>query len=126
MKEEHRLAQSIKISILRLAYITEHGGVGDLESADFAFGEDQLVLVLGRMNTEESRNAFIELFDYQLPDTVWDAIAQVTSEYQNDLIPLFKARIGTPIAESPYLEVVTQEERDRQLENWISELSSNP
>lgn len=122
MSEDQQLAQSIKVSILRLAAISEQDNIANLKSEDWEFGEDQLVLLLGRLNTPESLAAFVELFDFQLGDVIYNSIGQVSDDYRMQLIPLFKNRIGMPIQTSPYLPSVTQEERDRQLGNWIEEL----
>lgn len=123
MTEEHQIAQAIKVSILRLAAMRELGDVGKLHENDWAFGEDRLVLLLGQLNNFESRAAFVELFDYRFGDAVFNAIGQISDEYKNELIPLFKERLGKPIATSPYFPSFTQKERDKQLQNWIEELS---
>lgn len=122
MDEDQQLAQSIKVSILRLAAISQQENIANLNSEDWEFGEDQLVLLLGRLNTPASLAAFVDLFDYQLGDVIYNSIGQVSDEYSAQLIPLFKNRIGTPIQTSPYMPSVTQQERDRQLSNWVKEL----
>ena len=122
MDEDQQLAQSIKVSILRLAAISQQENIANLKSEDWEFGEDQLVLLLGRLNTPASLAAFVDLFDYQLGDVIYNSIGQVSDEYSAQLIPLFKNRIGTPIQTSPYMPSVTQQERDRQLSNWVKEL----
>lgn len=122
MDEDQQLAQSIKVSILRLAAISQQENIANLKSEDWEFGEDQLVLLLGRLNTPASLAAFVDLFDYQLGDVIYNSIGQVSDEYSAQLIPLFKNRIGKPIQTSPYMPSVTQQERDRQLSNWVKEL----
>jgi hypothetical protein len=119
-------AQTLKISILRLlnAYQTPC----DTHPDDWQFDVYGLALVLGRKQTPESRRALIELFDFVLPDAVWDAIVTAVAEDEDPeaFRSLLKARIGQPICaearrDQTYVDPMPMVNRDRQITNWLED-----
>lgn len=114
-------AQSLKIAILRL--INAYGTPCQAHRDDWQFDVYALVLVLGRRKTPESREALLDLLDFQLTDTVFDAITTVVGEDRSVYMPLLSARIGKPpcaeaLREKPYVRPMPPEYRDRDIRNW--------
>ncbi len=116
-------AETLKVSILRL----EGNAKYDLHPDDSDFDQSSLVLLLGRLNTPESRQAFVELFDFSMGDVVFSAIGYIVSEFQKDLVPVMRARIGQPMSaqaarQPAYARVLSKAGRDQLLENWLSDM----
>lgn len=126
LSQDVMVAESLKISILRL-YGLREDGADVLSTEDWAYGEDALVLVLGRLNTEASRMAFVDLLDFELDDTVWDAIGEILNEFGGSLLPVLKARIGQPpckeaLRQKPYCKPMPPQLRDKQIKNILMDL----
>lgn len=125
MIDDERLAQAIKVSILRLAEkTTRDEGIDEIVFYGTEYSESVLVRLLGQLGTPAAFDAFVELFDYSFDDVTANAIGEVTGDNCEQILPRLKARIGAPINPNPYYSTVPQEHRDKMLMSWVKDLEA--
>jgi hypothetical protein len=120
------LAEALKVSILRLQAARSNGA--PLHPDDWAFGEDALVLALARLNTAQARKALLDLTDFELDNSVWDTIAeaaqQLGAEFEADVrYKITQAPCTQAERKQPYVPAMPRKLRDKQLQNWLSEMT---